>query len=318
MKKALRNILPRSVLNRVLTVRAALWLLIEYLRDARRYEKYSLPGEVESDSLYGRQHETQVVKDYHRIEKGLSLRQVKRPFGAAVEGRLEMHLNGHGADDAAPYIRHGHAALAALRKWNLTGELDNLIAPSAREDGALPSILDDPEDFFLSRSSCRDFESRDLSDAVIERAVQLAISTPSVCNRQSWRVRFFRNKDAQEILRFQNGNAGFGSSIPVTALITVDTRLFSGMGERNQPWIEGGLFSMSLVWAFQSLGVSTCMLNMSVGNSAAARLRNTASLPDYEVPIMMIAVGYGRQGHRVARSPRRDASEINMTSAFRG
>jgi nitroreductase len=112
------------------------------------------------------------------------------------------------------------------------------------------------------------------------------------------------------MLRFQSGNTGFTDSIPTLAVITTDTRYFSGIGERNQAWIEGGLFAMSFVWALHALGYDTCMLNMSVPNKTAAALRAEASIDDAEQVIMMIAIGRGRPGHRRARSPRKSVSEV--------
>ncbi len=111
-------------------------------------------------------------------------------------------------------------------------------------------------------------------------------------------------------LSLQNGNSGFGSAVPTVALVTVDTQLFAGPGERNQGWIDGGLFSMSFVWALHGLGLDSCMLNLSLRNGRSDALRRTLDIPDYELPIMMIAIGYARPGHRVARSPRRPIDEI--------
>ena len=131
-----------------------------------------------------------------------------------------------------------------------------------------------------------------------------------MCNRQPWNVRFFRGEDALRALGHQNGNAGFGPDVPVVALVTTDLRLFAHTSERNQAWIEGGLFAMTLVWALHSLGVDSCMLNLSRRSTELDDMRNDLNVDEAEVPIMMIAVGYGRPGHRRARSPRRASTEV--------
>ena len=107
------------------------------------------------------------------------------------------------------------------------------------------------------------------------------------------------------ILRFKSGNTGFADSIATLAVVTTDTQIFAGIGERNQAWIERGLFSMSFVWALHALGYDTCMLNMSVRNKVSVALRREAGIDDAELIIMMIDIGRGRPRHCRARLPRK-------------
>lgn len=141
-------------------------------------------------------------------------------------------------------------------------------------------------------------------------APRCAASSPSVCNRQPWKVRVFEGADVADMLKYQNGNRGFRENVPMLAVISVELAHFSGAGERNQAWIEGGIFSSSLVWVLHALGLESCMLNLSITNAAADALRTAAGIPASEVPIMMIAFGYGAEGHRVARSPRRELDSV--------
>jgi hypothetical protein len=48
-------------------------------------------------------------------------------------------------------------------------------------------------------------------------------------------------------LSYQNGNSGFGHTVPALFVITSDMRIFEKSGERNQGWVDGGLFAMALV-----------------------------------------------------------------------
>jgi nitroreductase len=169
----------------------------------------------------------------------------------------------------------------------------------------------DVEEFFSTRHSVRNFDSnRSVDISVLEDAARLAMFTPSVCNRQASKVYFVTGEEMKEVARKrQNGNTGFGD-IPVLAVVTVDTRLFAGPGERNQPWIDGGLFAMSLAWALHGVGLSSCMLNMSVANSVSDALRRDLQIEQHEVVIMQLAIGYPADGYRVARSPRRELGDV--------
>ena len=289
---------PRVYIERTRTRR-------EFSSDGHRYIRYMTPKDgLAHAGLPSRNCEAQVTKDYHRIEKGLALRSPKRPFGKDVETRLNMLVSQVG--DSA-YGNHARTALEALASWNASGTVDNIVSPIAEH---APRGMLDIEGFFSTRYSVRDFSERVVSCDLLERGSRIALSAPSVCNRQPWRCRYFTGDSRRAVLEYQNGNRGFGSSIPVIGIVTVDLRLFSGVGERNQAWIEGGLFAMNLALALHALGLDTCMLNMSVTNSVADNLRHEFNIDDAEIIIMMLGIGYGREGHRRARSPRRSLSEV--------
>jgi nitroreductase len=308
----------------------------EFLRDYRRYRDSAAPSDrTVTEMLSGVNLEAQLTKDYHRVEKGLSLREPKQPFGAAVERRLSMLIPvaagagaGAGADgpDAAagaaagaetadaPYLRFAQEARGALGTWNDRGTIDDDLSPQALPAPLFGAV--EMDRLFATRHSVRDFdEHRPVEPATLEEAVRLATYTPSVCNRQAGRVHAFSGADdAARILAHQTGNAGFRSQVRSVLVVTVERGLFAGTDERNQRWIDGGLFAMTLVWALHGLGVSSCMLNWSMSNAQSDALRTEAGIPDSEDVICLIAIGYPPQrGFRVARSPRRPVGQVLTT-----
>ncbi|MCC4248615.1 MULTISPECIES: nitroreductase family protein [Microbacterium] len=283
----------------------------EFAADRRRYAAAMLPDDKSiTANLSGMNLEAQITKDYHRIEKGLALQQPRRPFGLEVQRRLEKLLPA--ADPDAEYVQHARTALTALQQWNAGGGVSEDISP-LRDIPSQPA-LPDPDSFFGTRHSVRDFSARPVDPALLERAVELALFSPSVCNRQSWRVHIRQGEEARRVLEFQNGSAGFRDIVPAVVVITVDARAFAGAKERNQGWIDGGIFAMSLVWALHALGLDSCMLNMSVPTFKADALRRHLNADDSELVIMMVAVGHGREGHRRARSPRRGTASVIATA----
>ncbi|MDF2561856.1 MAG: hypothetical protein K0R99_3302 [Microbacterium sp.] len=281
----------------------------EFRADQRRYLRFTAPEErILSSPSTDKAVETQATKDYHRVEKALALNSVKRPFGDALGRRLDAVLPLLQQD--TDLYAHTASARRALDLWNNDGVVDDEVSPPSG-DGTFTMPRADLQEFFTTRHSVRNFDaSRTVSRDLLEEAIDLASRTPSVCNRQSWRVYLATEPETtQRLLTHQNGNSGFGG-VPVVALITSDARLFAGVGERNQGWIDGGLFAMSFVWALHGLGLSSCMLNMSVRNDRADALRAAFGIPDHELIVMQIAIGYPAPGHRIARSPRRPRSEI--------
>lgn len=282
----------------------------ESLRDSQRFSKFSTPTESADPRLPQVGLESQLTRDYHRVEKGLALPEPKRPFG---EGALLDRLNSlipiaHSLVGEATYVRASVAARDALLSWNETGTIDDAVSPVApeweRQDPALTAA------FFANRRSVRHFSSEPVNMEDVRRAIELAAFSPSVCNRQPWRVRLFEGDQIAPVIRHQNGSRGFSKGIPLLALISVELGYFVGRRERNQAWVDGGIFSSSFVWALHGLGLKSCMLNLSITNSTSDALRRDAKLPPSEVPIMMIAIGNGAAGHRSARSIRRKLDEI--------
>ena len=166
--------------------------------------------------------------------------------------------------------------------------------------------------FFATRRSIRDFDvSRVPALEDLVGAVELARNTPSVCNRQGFRVHIYRDRPTiDRILQIQGGATGFNDTVPTVAVVTARRALFVGPMERNQRWVDGGLFAMTLVWAFHAIGLGTCMLNWSMGLRSSDRLRAAADIPDGEDIVVLLAIGHPRSGARVARSEKRSISDL--------
>lgn len=314
--RSLTNRMPSSVRQRIAALRDRLLLSYESLVDRQRHARYMTPADAAfTPNLSDRHLETQLTKDYHRIEKGLAMPAPKRPFGSAVESRLTALLpvadrsNDPLVQKAAARARE---ALSALEAWNIAGSADTDIAPIADQSRPMPA-KNELEDWFNSRHSMRDFDpSHAVDNHLLATAASWSRKTPSVCNRQAGRVHVFQDRETiAELLKVQAGNAGFGQTVPTLVVFTAESTLFAGTGERNQRWIDGALFAMTYTWALHGLGVHSCMLNWSKRNAHSKVARRIGDIPDSEDIICFLAIGYPRNGQsRVARSPRRDIDDV--------
>lgn len=278
------------------------------------------------------QHDAYVTLNYHALEKGMSLRQPRPSFGRRRATWLIRLLRSSNA-------RHGwtHASsvawkvLQSYRDTHQAGgqneELDRFLDDTSPQtilrnehcggtrtlsrEEVHADCLVDLDQFFYSRSSVRNFADEPVPVETIESAVRMALKTPSVCNRQPWRVRLLTSKrDINRALSLQRGNAGFGSLVNKLAVVSCDLRAFVTSGERNQAWVDGGMFSMSLVYALHSQGVGTCCLNWSVDPTRDARFRKQNRIPDNEAVVMLVAIGSLPQTFRVACSERLPLSDV--------
>lgn len=255
----------------------------------------------ETGTLYRTTHglsdanlEALISIEYHRLEKGLSHVQRRALFGADAAQRLEQALSEASARALCTSITtYARDVLDSYRQ-----ELKGIEAPvvgwsTVERDAILSASSIEARTFFSSRHSIRCFDaSRQVSLDRIREAVSLATHTPSVCNRQTWRVLICESERAKAAaLALQNGNQGFGHLASHVLIVASDRACFASIGERNQPWIEGGLFAMSLVYALHALGLGTCCLNWSVDNQRDAELKHALEIPASYAIAMMIAVG---------------------------
>jgi nitroreductase len=272
--------------------------------------------------------------NYHVIEKALALRSPRPSFGVEcaedlLDG-LESYLRRFGVDSlvvTSQKVLGDYLAFQAgdsMITARIAPRVEAIRTVTARYDATnaeggilrktrteiLRAVGCRRDDFFLSRHSIRHFAPEPATRAQLEHALHLAQRTPSVCNRQAWRVHVYAGSQVARVLKHQNGNRGFGDQASHVLLVTADLRWFVTVGERNQCWIDGGLYSMSLILALHSLGLATCCLNMSNDSGADREVRVVAGIPEWEVCIMMIAVGNLPEAFKVARSVRRPIGDV--------
>lgn len=268
---------------------------------------------------------------YHKLEKGLCIPGKKRFFGAEpaliVTSLVDRWSAADYPKDDPVYL----GALECLRAYRarlavtpppsnvaeaLFARIDACLAgASVQAELATPIPARkcvDTQDVLLQLCTARRSVRSYRPDAVPLDELRAAIATaqlsPSACNRQPWHVHVYRDRPQMDaLLALQNGNRGFGHEIPVLLIITAEASGFFDASERKQPYIDAGLFTMTLLLALQSRGLATCCLNWCITDpaldTAAHRLGN---IPESEIIMMYLAVGYPADDALVPRSVRRD------------
>ncbi len=321
--QSLKRLLPRPLLEQAKRLRSRMRLVPNFFYDARRFASASALGAAPRNET---QYSALVTMAYHQLEKGLSLPQPRPFFGQKPLRKLFGLLDRYGDEyrDCEATLA-AHDALNAYLDWHRRRDLSSpfLDEVSARVqtlptkhqaplgDGELPREVpqqlerDVRDRIFAGRRSIRDFAPDDVPLELIEEAVQLALHSPSVCNRQGWRVRCLEDRETiDRALLYQNGNRGFGHTINRLLVVTSTLGSFVFAGERNQGWIDGGLFAMSLMMALHTLGLASCPLNWNNEAPVDRAFRRAFNIPDEEIVIMFIAVGHYRPGYAICNSPR--------------
>ena len=141
------------------------------------------------------------------------------------------------------------------------------------------------------RSSVRAFSGHPISNGKVLAALRNAEKTPSVCNRQGWRVYWTGNKDlAREVLKHQRGFS-YQQMPEVLLAITVSNSVYISPVERNQAFIDGGLYSMSVLYGLEAESLAAVPLNACLYARDRQAVQRLLEIDPSEEIIMFIAVG---------------------------
>jgi nitroreductase len=286
-------------------------LLIAFYADFKRYAKFSLIGNPNFTKEYS--HARMLLLS-HSLEKGLSFTPIKNEFGKKnVENlivEVNVFLDRFPCDEISDLtigVLNSYYSLALPNKENEIGEKikDLLIKHSKSNDDLIGGVkeislenLNFTNDFdalynvaFL-RSSIRNFSKREVSKLQITNAIKYAQTAPSVCNRQTSRVHIFEGEKANAILENQLGNQGWANNANKLIVITSDLNFFGGVFERNQAFIDGGLFAMQFVMGLHCQKIATCC-KMYIRTPKIDRdFYKITNINTKEVPIMLILIGH--------------------------
>lgn len=339
MKKILKTIIPKKIIRLLGQGKLITKTLFVFIGDFLFYVKYSGVASLSKRVLIFR-----LIKNYHKIEKGLTLEPRRLFFGNAVINQIVDDINYLISNQATEYelfeIKNGIASLdfylnvhndkkpltEFIIKYNCLIErlhrehsidTDSLVPVKSciKENISLKDV-ESYKKVISNRVSIRDFKSNPVDDELFTQSVQIALDTPSVCNRQAWSI--FRTTSAEKIkqaLQFQNGNRGFEHKIHDLLIVTMNLSAFLSPEERSQYMFDAGLFSMNLVNALALHGIDSCFLNLCVDNSTDKGLKKVLSIPKYHKAVVMIAIGYRTANVIVCSSSRKSVhSTLNTVS----
>ena len=165
--------------------------------------------------------------------------------------------------------------------------------------------------FMDARHSVRNYAPVPVDPAVLRRATMAAQQTPSSCNRQTCRAYAFTERPAlTRVLALHNGNRGFGDQLGGVFVVTSDLSHWNDVGERNQGFVDGGMFAMTLALALHAEGLGTVMLNWSAAREADVAMRRLVQIADNEIIITLIGFGHMREDFRVPVSRRKPVESV--------
>lgn len=274
--------------------------IFAYSYDACIYLIYSATVSREGqERVFGR-----VMVLVHALEKGLAMPEPKKGFGKAKIVELKQWRK---KVDRLPDSKDRTFLLEQIDQ--VLRDMNNFNHDSFKSArfSTFPKIDPDQfDEFVASRVSSRIWTGQPVDELAIKRAQAAAGHAPSVCNRQPVRSKYISQGDViKEILSIQGGAKGFGDNAGGLIAVYSDVGAYWHAHERNQVWIDGGLYAQTLLLALFANGISNCPLNMCLRPTDEKKVRNLFCLPRNVRLIMLVAVGREHAlDNRVARSDR--------------
>lgn len=282
-------------------------------------------------------------RNVHRLEKGLSLTPRRPTFAADYIGetieayrlvRAAEHHRSQSSEEllwAFDVLTDYFAANAAHPKIDIArrsfGQLPPPIAcdapetqygglakrsPFERQQSPATSVTyDEMLSLAKRRRSVRYFENRPVPRELLDKVVDVARYSPTACNRLPYSFRIIDDyKMVQEAAGNAGGTAGYKSSIQTLIVVVGHCSAYFDERDRHLIYIDSSLASMSLMFAAETLGLSTCAINWSDVEWRERKMAKLLDLPPDDRVIMLIAIGYGLPESKVPFSAKKTVTEL--------
>lgn len=333
MKKIIRNILggesyiKLSKYKRIISDRSD--LVMNFVIDFCKYYKHS---NVFSLNTFEKL-ESKIILDYHGIEKGFLHEKIRPRFARERVKSLIKNLQLIKA-----YPKQSNQILISnsiLKRYyeyhkSLDIEIEDFFPSNAYlvlEDSAdVEPVLTVSRELFFhktnasfdsfshSRKSIRSFKEDIIEEDVMKSVIDIARNAPSVCNRQASKV-YYTNTYAkvQKILSIQGGMRGFKEEIKQLMVVTIDRNYFYTVGERNQMYIDGGIFLMNLLYSLHFKNIGACCANWGKEYQDDLEIAKILELKPSEKVICVVVIGICKDEISYTLSQRREVEDIIET-----
>lgn len=292
-------------------------------------------------------------RDTHRLEKGLLMRPRRPVFAEGYIEETTLAFSRVVAASTEPEEAGGPAEPDPLLLWadDVLGEYFGVVAdtevirkcrdqyreararmnrggecvvpterriPYRRLDGRPEISIDDLAALAKRRRSVRWFEPRPVPRAMIDRALEVALQSPSACNRQPFVFHVFDEPTlVQQVCEIPMGTKGYRHNIPAIAVIVGRQRAYFSERDRHLIYIDGSLAAMGFMYALEVQGLSSCPINWPDIEEKEQQMADLIGLGPDERPVMLVAIGYPDLEGLVAYSQKKPLDEARTFNHVR-
>jgi len=275
-----------------------------------------------------------LIRNTHRLEKGLLMKPRRNVFALDfIKETVDQFASIYNPDACIEGSQLKWSFDILQEYFNVTGNhpiLDqqrevfrkivqegpqNCVAKSVpyyRHEANKPNISF--EDFYQLtkyRRSVRWFLDKKVPHDLIDKAIAAANQSPSACNRQPFEYRIIDDpKMLEEVVNIPMGIKGYQHNVPMLIVAVGNLDAYFDERDRHVIYIDASLANMSLMFALETLGLSSCPINWPDIEHLEDRMDKVLKLQPSQRPIMCMAIGFPDSNGMVAYSEKRSLNEI--------
>lgn len=268
-----------------------------------------------------RQTHVELRRNIHRLEKGIIM-QPRRPIfardyigetiefyeqavtqhqgSAALIDETELEWANNVLREYFSIVETGDAMVDDARaRYEASLELfkarnKDVKAPFERKNGQKSNVAyDDLLDLAMQRRSVRWFLDKKVPRKLIDKALLVGRQSPTACNRLPYEFRIFDDPEmVKKVAGLPFGAGGYAHQIPTVIVVTGKLESYFSPRDRHAIYVDSALASMGFMYALETLGLSSCVINWPDFEPLEAKMQKTLNLDASDRVVMLIAVGY--------------------------
>ena len=310
----------------LITIKYFYFSIYQAYKNWKRYNN----SEYELDRL-----DFKLLVHTHSIEKGLSIEKPRLGFGHAKQQEMMEWITKLQKSDSKFYAETIQMAVASLWAYLKYHEIHNykdefiekicaFLELNQYDDteqklGGVQKIkkkdmhfnIEDVEKMFTTRHSIRDFADSEVEMARIEKAIRLAQSCPSACNRQGVRTYIVHSKKADALKTWLTGIGGFEDTVKEFILITGKLSAYKP-DDYYQYVVSASIFAAYLSLTLHTYGLGACIIQRAVvWTEEWEEIQKKYKIPLDEQAICVLGVGNLKDEFSVPVSHRFDIQNIS-------
>ncbi len=269
----------------------------------------------------------ELIRNTHSIEKGLCISEPRLGFGHEKQNEMMKQIELLSKTESAYYHEICDMAVSALLEYldfhtqnHYTDEfceklrvfIEKYGSPKMGKIGGTlfvekKSIQFDEAEivrFMTSRHSIRDFDTTPIDESKLEKALQLAQTAPSACNRQGVRVYVLSEEQGKKLVKQLSGVGGFADQVNRFIVITGKRSAYR-LNESKQHIVSASIYAGYLTLTLHLYGFGACVIQRPVlWNKTWMRLSEFIGANKDEQIVCLLAVGNLKDSFRVPCSHR--------------
>lgn len=280
-------------------------------------------------------------RNIHRLEKGIIMMPRREIFARDyITETVEFYASAAKQCEIAPgtmdasemdwahnvlteYFRvstgYHPAVNSARERFNALGYRPDTTekVPHPKKQGS--SIgYDDLYQLAMQRRSVRWFEQKHVPRELIDKALLVGRQAPTACNRLPYEFRVFDDPDmVRTVVALPFGAAGYAHNIPSIVVVVGNLESYFSPRDRHAIYVDSSLAAMSFMFALESLGLSSSVINWPDFEPLEAKMQKTLGLDVSDRVIMLIAVGYAHADGLVPYSQKKELDTFRSYNRLR-